>query len=197
MSLHPPQLKDRSLYIDASLLPRDLMDQLHEKPEDAFYYLIPVLTEKGYYKDSLTVRFTGFPKEYGIKELNADRIGQFVKLKGIVRKVKSVKPIITKAYFRCNNDIHSSLEPQESRRLKVPDIPCDCRNGKWRLDIKKSVTEDFQLLEIQEPPDSLRGGDAPGAIEVEVYGDITGLVTAGNKVTVNGILRTRLIKDEP
>ncbi|MBQ7620933.1 MAG: minichromosome maintenance protein MCM, partial [Candidatus Methanomethylophilaceae archaeon] len=43
---------------------------------------------------------------------------------------------------------------------------------------------------IQERPEGLRGGSQPERLVGYVEDDIAGIVTAGNSVTLNGVLRS-------
>jgi replicative DNA helicase Mcm len=49
---------------------------------------------------------------------------------------------------------------------------------------------DYQMLTVQESPEGLRGGEVPSDVEVRLTHDLVGLVNAGNRVNVYGVLKT-------
>ena len=49
---------------------------------------------------------------------------------------------------------------------------------------------DTQKLEIQEAPEGLRGGEEPQRLTAYVEDDLTGHITPGNRVVMNGVLRS-------
>lgn len=49
---------------------------------------------------------------------------------------------------------------------------------------------DSQKLRIQESPEGLRGGEQPQTLDVDMTDDLTGMVAPGDRVVINGILRS-------
>jgi replicative DNA helicase Mcm len=62
-----------------------------------------------------------------------------------------------------------------------------------RVDNPHSLSEfiDTQKLELQESPEGLRGGEQPKRLEVYCEDDMTGIVAPGDRVVLNGILRSK------
>jgi len=62
-----------------------------------------------------------------------------------------------------------------------------------RVDNPNSLSEfiDTQKLEIQESPEGLRGGEQPKRLEVYCEDDMTGIVAPGDRIVLNGVLRSR------
>ncbi|MFB6281941.1 MAG: minichromosome maintenance protein MCM, partial [Haloferacaceae archaeon] len=58
----------------------------------------------------------------------------------------------------------------------------------FRVNFDQSEFVDSQKLRVQESPEGLRGGETPQAIDVNIEDDATGTVTAGDHVTVTGVL---------
>ncbi len=75
------------------------------------------------------------------------------------------------------------------RRLHVQEI---------ELMPKRSTFVDSQKLRIQESPEGLRGGEQPQTLDVDVTDDLSGKVSPGDRVIINGILRSmqRVVKGE-
>src|SRR4030067_59458 len=61
---------------------------------------------------------------------------------------------------------------------------------KFKLLGEASQYLDTQKIEIQEPPEILRGGEEPQRLEAYIEDDITGLITPGERVVLNGVLRS-------
>ena len=55
---------------------------------------------------------------------------------------------------------------------------------------EKSDFVDAQKLRIQESPEGLRGGEQPQTLDVDVTDDLTGDSAPGDRVIINGILRS-------
>ncbi len=63
---------------------------------------------------------------------------------------------------------------------------------------KRSKFVDSQKLRIQESPEGLRGGEQPQTLDVDVTDDLSGKVSPGDRVIINGILRSmqRIVRGE-
>ena len=131
-----------------------------------------------------------------IRNLRADHLGRLIAVEGLARKVTTVKPRMTLALFRCARCGTEMWVPQPGMLLKEPMMcsnpegSCNKQATRFILDDKASVFIDTQKIEIQESPEGLRGGAQPERITGYVEDDIAGEVTAGNRITLNGILRS-------
>jgi replicative DNA helicase Mcm len=90
--------------------------------------------------------------------------------------------------------------PQESAGKFIEPSYCSCneeKKGVFRLLYKESRFEDYQRIKIQESPEDLKGGEQPQTLDINVCDDMAGLVTPGEHITVNAILRSaqRINKD--
>ena len=50
---------------------------------------------------------------------------------------------------------------------------------------------DTQKIEIQEPPEGLRGGSQPERLAGYIEDDLSGKISPGDRVIINGILRSQ------
>lgn len=206
----------RSLYIDYEKLQKsgkiglELADEILKNPEKAITDCkdaikqnnLIFLSDQQDEVDKINIRFINIPKRQGfeIRHINSQKIGSLVILEGVVKKAPS-KPTkqITEAVFRCLNC--GTLTPpykQGYRKWVEPYRNCSqCeRQTKFELVDKLSNDIDTQLIRIQDPPESLKGGQEPATIEVNVTDDLTSpenRVTPGNRVLIYGILRTHQI----
>ena len=157
--------------------------------------LVPNIDRPGH---SINVRVFNLPRDakVEIRNLRADHLGKLVAVEGLVRKVTTVKPRITYALFRCARCNSEIWVPQTGMILKEPlmcnnpDGSCNKQATRFNQDLAASTYIDTQKMEIQERPEGLRGGSQPERLSGFVEDDIAGLVTAGNSVTLNGILRS-------
>ncbi|MBR4225224.1 MAG: minichromosome maintenance protein MCM, partial [Candidatus Methanomethylophilaceae archaeon] len=132
-----------------------------------------------------------------IRNLRADHLGKLVAVEGLVRKVTTVKPRMTYALFRCarcNSEIwveQTGMLMKEPLMCNNPDGSCNKQATRFIEDLAASSYIDTQKVEIQERPEGLRGGSQPERLTGFVEDDIAGLVTPGNSITLNGILRSQ------
>lgn len=140
----------------------------------------------------INVRFTNLPQRTNIRDIRAEQINAFVTIEGILRKTTEVRPRIVNAVFRCRTcGKLTDPVPQGYGRFDEPDICPNCeRKTRLELVMNRCRFVDTQKLRIQESPEGLRGGEQPQMLDVDATDDITGLVAPGDRVVVNGILRS-------
>ena len=139
----------------------------------------------------INIRFTNLPRKTGIRHIRADQINKFISVEGILRKTTEVRPRIVEAVFRCPGG-HMTRKGQGYGRFREPD-GCEtdgCTFKKLELMPKMSRFVDSQKLRIQESPEGLRGGEQPQTLDVDVTDDLPGRVTPGDRVVINGILKS-------
>ncbi|MGB4579101.1 MAG: minichromosome maintenance protein MCM, partial [Methanoculleus sp.] len=140
----------------------------------------------------INIRFTNLPQRTNVRDIRAEQINTFVAIEGILRKTTEVRPRIVSAVFRCRT-CGKLTDPvaQSYGRFDEPDFCPNCER-KTRLDLVMNRCRfvDTQKLRIQESPEGLRGGEQPQTLDVDATDDITGLVAPGDRVVVNGILRS-------
>lgn len=148
-------------------------------------------------KDTITIRIRKLPHDakVDIRKLRESHLGTLVAIDGLVKKVSSVKPRLTFARFTCSRCGATVWEPQSGMYLREP-LMCPNPNGtcnkqanRFILDNKSCRYVNTQKVEIQESPEGLRGGAQPEKISGFMEDDITGIVTPGVRVTLNGIIR--------
>ena len=129
-----------------------------------------------------------------IRNLRAKHLGRLVAVEGLVRKVTSPKPRLTRALYRCVKCNAEVWEPQsgmiQREPLFCPNEGCNKSAPNFHLDERMSEYIDTQKVEIQENPEGLRGGAQPERLFGYIEDDIAGKITPGNRVTLNGIIRS-------
>jgi replicative DNA helicase Mcm len=168
--------------------------------EQAILNILPAdIADKGI---NLHVRVNRLPDEtarIGIRALRAEHLGKFIAIEGLVRKTTEVRPMLQEAVFQCLRCYAVIKIPQESMVFKEP-MECQKDQGgcgraaastAFKLITEKSQFIDTQKLEIQESPEGLRAGAQPERLTMYVEDDITGQISPGDGVVVNGTLRSQ------
>ena len=133
-----------------------------------------------------------------IRDLRAKHLGQYIAVEGLVRKSTEVRPRVTDALFQCLRCGTIIKEPQDGQTFREP-LECyeeqgGCKRSasatKFRLMTETSMYLDTQKLEIQESPEGLRGGEEPQRLTLYLEDDLTGRITPGERVIMNGVLRS-------
>jgi len=133
-----------------------------------------------------------------IRKLRAKHLGTFVSVEGLVRKATEVRPRVTMAEFECARCLHRITVEQEGmvfhEPLECPKEEGGCGRGtgstKFRLLTDPSKFVDTQKIETQEPPEGLRGGSQPERLVGYIEDDLSGRISPGDRVMLNGILRS-------
>lgn len=187
----------KSLYIDWEDLQRfdpDLADDYRTKPgqlqefaEEALrLYDLPVDVSLG----QAHVRVRNLPDTEPIRDLRHEHHGNLIAIQGTVREATDVRPKVTEAAFECQRCGTLTRIPQAAGDFEEPHECMGCeKQGPFRLNTNQSQFIDSQKLRVQESYVGLRGGKDPQYVDVNVEDDITGVVTAGEQVTVTGILK--------
>jgi replicative DNA helicase Mcm len=179
-----------------------LADLLLEQPEEtlaagrrAMREMLPVPMEGEEFP--LRLRITGLPSNARrtIREIRETDLGRFLSLDAIVRKTTEVRPQIRDAVFLCLACKGECHELQEEAS-PVFHEPVECTHcGKpagrtrFRLLPERSTYVDAQRIEIQENPETLKGGSHPQGLTVLLTEDLAGRVIPGNRLVVNGVLK--------
>lgn len=134
-----------------------------------------------------------------IRKLRAKHLGTLVSVEGLVRKATEVRPRVTLAEFECVRCGHRTVVEQDGMQFHEPlECPKDdggCGRGsgstKFRLLTEPSKFVDTQKIEIQEPPEGLRGGAQPERLVGFIEDDLSGKISPGDRIIVNGILKSQ------
>jgi len=202
----------RSLYIDYRDIEKfgkvgiGLADELLENPGKVIEDVLEALkanqlirTKDGNEPKGINIRFTNLPKKTAIRNIRSEDINTFVSVEGILRKTTEVRPRIVEAVFRCPAGHFTKKEQKYGKFIDPDGCATDgCTFKKIELIPKRSKFVDSQKLRIQESPEGLRGGEQPQTLDVDVTDDLSGKVSPGDRIIINGILRSmqRVIKGE-
>ncbi|HTW77465.1 MAG TPA: minichromosome maintenance protein MCM [Thermoplasmata archaeon] len=201
--------EERSLVVPFSEIDSadtSLADILLERPEEvvaagqrALGELLPVAGPEA---EGLRLRVTGLPPtaHRSIREIRETDLNHLIALDGIVRRVTEVRPQIRDAVFQCVSCRTEFHEPQDEASMTFRE-PLECPESqggcgkpqgrtRFRLLPERSSYVDAQRIEIQENPELLRHGAHPQGLSVLLTEDLTGEVLPGNRVVLNGVLKS-------
>ncbi|MCU0851919.1 MAG: minichromosome maintenance protein MCM [Thermoplasmata archaeon] len=145
-------------------------------------------------------RIKGLPRDSRIevRGLREKHLGTFVSIEGLVRKATEVRPRVIMAVFDCVRCGHKTIVEQEGMSFHEPlecskdDGGCGRASGstKFRLQPEESRFVDTQKIEAQEPPEGMRGGAQPERLAGYIEDDLSGRISPGDRVVLNGILKS-------
>ena len=209
LALHDRFPEERSLTVPFSALDNadtPLADLLLERPEEvlgagirAMRDLLPVAGPEA---EGLRLRVVGLPPTAHrlIRDIRETDLNRFIAIDGIVRRVTEVRPQIRDAVFQCVACRTEFHEPQDEgsmvfrEPLECPEAQGGCGRPqgrtRFRLLAEKSTYVDAQRIELQEHPETLRHGAHPQGMTVLLVEDLAGHVLPGNRVVLNGVLKS-------
>jgi len=192
---------ERSLMVKFPDLDRydpEFAEELLESPEPnleaAQKALLEIDLPIDVYLDKAHVRIVELPRHYKTCDLRSDHIGKLIAIEGLVRTATEVRPKIVSAAFQCQRCGYTFFKEQtgtkfEDQSLKCQNQACD-RGGPFKLLLHQSKFVDAQKIRVQESPEDLRGGAQPQTIDVELEDDLAGKIFPGDRVVVNGVLKS-------
>ncbi len=209
LQLHDRFPEERSLEVAFSHLDSAdtaLADLLLERPEEvlgaglrAMRELLPVAGPEA---DGLRLRIVGLPATAHriIRAIRETDLNRLVAIDAVVRRASEVRPQIRDAVFECVACRTKFHEPQDESSLVFRE-PLECPESqggcgktqgrtRFRLVAEESTYVDAQRIEIQEHPETLRHGAHPQGLTVLLTEDLAGKVLPGNRVVLNGVLKS-------
>jgi replicative DNA helicase Mcm len=146
--------------------------------------------------DEARVRIINNPNKLKIRGIRHEHISKLVGIEGIVIKATEVYPKILTAVFECPYcghifSIEQTGEYKEPIECPSDEGGCGRKARKFKFLVDSSTFTNSQKVRLQEPLEDLQGGDVPHTIDIELESDITGIVTPGMRVIINGVLRSK------
>jgi replicative DNA helicase Mcm len=170
-------------------------DRITDEPEEYYRFLEDVVKNHSWPVDkdftSLKVRVQGAAYERTVNELRQNDVGKYVSVRGQINELTQVQPKPVYANYNCSEcGNHVQIE-QRGTKLRTPGFDCETCNdpSEWILDDSNTIYKDHQVIDLAALPEDTGGGVAE-SIKVEVTGDETGKLNAGDRVSISGILKT-------
>jgi len=161
-----------------------------------------ICKEKNYQINPL-IRVRDLPPDQrrAVRNIRQDDVGNMLAIDAIVVKISSVRPRVVEAAFRCCNGNCESIQMiyQSNEQELVEPMICDPNTGcgaerpqaRFEIVPSQSVMENTQFIELQEPPEKLRGGVQPERLMCLIEGEISGQILPGDRIVANGELFVR------
>jgi len=140
----------------------------------------------------LTVRFRGIPQTVPLRKVGSAHIGNLIMVEGILVRSTSVKPLLTRAAFRCRRCEAVQFVEQSGIFLNRP---LNCINPSCRERTPPQLVEsesefiNSQEIRIQERPEDLPPGQLPRTMDVKLVDDLVDIARPGDRVSVVGVVR--------
>src|SRR2546427_556938 len=200
---YPESRSLEASFLDLNRFDTDMVIYLLRHPlnvlnagEEAIRRLVP----PGEEAPQIHLRINGLPRDrrVQIRDLRAKHLGQYISVEGLVRKSTEVRPKVVGALFQCLRCGTIIKEEQDGQTFREP-LECyeeqgGCKRSasatKFKLLTETSLYLDTQKIEVQESPEGLRGGEEPQRLSAYVEDDLTGRITPGQRVILNGVLRS-------
>lgn len=145
--------------------------------------------------DYVNLRIKDLPKDakVEVRDLRSKHLGKLVAVEGLVRKATLPKLRMTNAFFECSKCGEKQAIRQRGMFITEP-VACKtdaCNKSALRFSLLEEECQyiNTQKIEIQENPEGLRGGAQPERLTGLIEDDVAGIVTPGNRITMNGIIR--------
>tara|TARA_B110000444_G_scaffold197371_1_gene188232 strand:- start:24854 stop:26968 length:2115 start_codon:yes stop_codon:yes gene_type:complete len=193
-------------YRDIEAFDPDFALSIVEEPENntqaANQALGLLLSELGSPRIVAFVRIIELPSDAHrtVRQLRSEDLGLMISVDAIATKIGRVLPRTYEGSFVCVACGHSTRVSQPNEQELIEPIECfevdggcNRRKGQTRFvqRVEESILIDTQFIELQEPPENLRGGVQPERILCIAEHDIAGQLNPGDRVTANGMLFVR------
>jgi len=200
-TIYPEKRSLTVTFSDIDIFESGLADMLLQDPD----VLIDTATQAlrgmdiptGVSLDNANLRVIKNLQRLKIRNIRHENIGKFTSIEGLVTKATEVNPRMVEAVFECPFCGHIFSVEQSSTRVFKEPVECERESGgcgrkasRFKLLVDKSKFTDSQKIRVQESLEELRGGAVPQAIDVSLEADLTGAITPGDRIVVNGILRS-------
>ncbi len=128
-----------------------------------------------------------------IRAIRSSDIHKLIQTSAIVGRTSEVKPEIVEAVFECERCGEIIFITQGGTNFKkptaCPNLACG-KSGPFKLLEEQSRFIDWQLIKVQERPETLRGGRMPQHLNCLLREDIVDVAQAGSRIVITGILKT-------
>jgi replicative DNA helicase Mcm len=189
--LHVDVLRDLLMFYEMRLY-----EELLEHPDTVIDHAVRGLQSVhniyGVTPREARVRFMDFPEKDKrlVKDVGVSCIDKFVSVVGIVRRVSQVRPFIKRAVYVCPEGDFEIEATVQDNKLKLEISKCPTHRVKLIPDTRSVVRIPFRRVVLQDLPENLEANELPTFLEVWLFDELTGNIRAGDKVIINGIIRS-------
>ncbi|MFO7872637.1 MAG: minichromosome maintenance protein MCM [Candidatus Undinarchaeales archaeon] len=146
---------------------------------------------------SINVRFFNLPESQtvNIRDIRSEDLENLITIDGIVKSASEVRPEATKITYQCPECGKNIVMIQDNKKIKKPRM-CDDPTCGARGHFKEVSVElvDIQRIKVQEPPETILGGEQPSELYIVLSDDLTSpherkKVMPGNRINAVGVLK--------
>lgn len=146
-----------------------------------------------------TVNFKGLDRtpSLAVRNIHADAVGHFIRLRGIITRVTEVKPMLAVGTYTCEQcgfEIYQEITGSAFTPLfECPSEECRANGVKGQLFLQSRGSRflKFQEARIQELTDQVPMGHIPRSMTVSFFGDLCRSCNPGDHVVIDGIYMPR------
>ena len=191
-------------FMDLMVADSDLARRVEREPDEYFKHFDDAVYRQLGIEDSkyaseierVYVRFRGLPEAIHLRGVGAEHISRLILIDGIVVRATIIRPLLSKAVFRCKACDSKTTIEQTENIIKYPDTCTnpECRSNRsgarsFELLEKESEFINYQELRVQERPEDLPPGQLPRWLEVALLGDMVDIARPGDRVSITGVVR--------
>lgn len=146
--------------------------------------------------DEASLRFKDPVNVLSMDKVREENANNLVCFDAMVSKAANIRQIANEIGWKCKTCGAVTPVAQRGEDVEYP-IECsdeDCNassNSDFRMSMEDSDMMSFEHVRVQEPTEDMTRAAEPETINLQVFGDITGDVPPGERVTVMGILRVK------
>ena len=152
------------------------------------------------------LRLQDLPKDQQrpIDKIRSEDIGQLLGVDAIVSRISGVRPRLFEAAFQCTcGAIWKEMQPNEQQLIEPmwcsnhgDDHGCGLKRPNLRFTLvpQQSQMVNTQFIELQQPPEQMKGGGQTDRISCIADHDLAGQLSPGDRVIANGELFVRTKK---
>lgn len=135
-------------------------------------------------------------KAIPIRKVQAEHVGKFVTVRGIVTRASDVKPQVSIVCYTCDQCSHEVFQqvddPEFTPLFECTSSSCKANKvaGRLTMHTRGSKFIKFQDIKLQEHSDQVPTGHIPRAMTVQAHGDMTRLCAPGDHISVSGVFLT-------
>ncbi|QQP35674.1 DNA helicase, partial [Caligus rogercresseyi] len=197
------------IFEDLSSFDASLADRVSKSPSDSLPLFEEAASELGREihdelppGESVQVTLHSSERPLSIRDLSSDLISRLVRIPGIIISASSIKSKARRFSIACRSCKHVMPNLVVPPGLEGLPLPRKCANAGLQAENKcpldpyvilpdKIKCTDFQVLKLQEAPDSVPHGEMPRHMTLYMDRYLCDRVVPGNKVTLLGIYSIR------
>lgn len=190
-------IKESKIFEQFFLYPEEIIEILEKCVEEVLIEKYPQILIKfgdDINKININIRPINIGKEISIRSMEPSDIGKLIKISGLVIRTSKCIPEIIQANFKCficeNEEIIDCIK-------NIINEPTECSCGakfSYKIDNKKSLFNDKQIIKLQELPELIPAGMTPISITVVVENLLIDSVKPGDRVSFIGIFKASPVK---